>query len=31
MILRQQLKGLKTSNSESKPVKLTQEEQDALF
>jgi hypothetical protein len=31
MILRQQLKGLKTSNSKSKPVKLTQEEQDALF
>jgi hypothetical protein len=31
MILRQQLKGLKTSNSKSKPVELTQEEQDALF
>ena len=31
MVLRQQLKGLKTRNSTSKPIKLTQEEQDSLF
>jgi hypothetical protein len=31
MILRQQLKGLKTSSSTSKPINLTEEEQAALF
>jgi len=31
MILRQQLKGLKTSNSKSNPINFTQEEKDALF
>jgi hypothetical protein len=31
MVLRQQLKGLKTSSSTSKPINLTEEEQAALF
>jgi hypothetical protein len=31
MILRQQLKGLKTSNSKSNPINFTQEEKDAMF
>ena len=31
MVLRQQLKGLKTSNPTSNPINLTQEEKDAIF